>query len=82
MERLIDMIQKFDLIAGTKEEIRNYIESLDHFDSWQFGKSYEDQVKRLLNRDVLMRHIGAITYQSRNVDRTATIRAAFIAIND
>lgn len=77
---MVDMIQKFDLIAGNRKEVREYIESLDHFDSWQFGKSYDDQIDRLLKRDGLMRHIGAVTYQSRNDDGLATIHAAFVTI--
>lgn len=77
-----NMIQKFDLISGYREEVKSYIESLDHFDSWQIGKSYEDQIDRLLDRDGLMNHIGGVTYQSRNDDGLVTIHAAFVAIMD
>lgn len=73
------MIQKFDLIAGSSSEIKVYIESLDSFHMWQIGKTYEDQVKRLLDRNVLGNHIGGITYQGINEDGVV-IHAAFVAI--
>ena len=76
------MIQNFDLIAGNKKEVREYIESLDSFDSWQIGKSYDDQINALLSRNVLHRHIGGVTYQGRTDEGLITIHAAFIAIND
>lgn len=76
------MIRKFDLIAGNRNEVRDYIESLDHFNSWQIGKSYDDQIDRLLARNVFLQHIGAVTYQSRNEDGVVTIHAAFVAIMD
>jgi hypothetical protein len=76
------MIKKFDLIAGPEKDIKEYIESLDTFDCWQIGKTYYTQIERLLARPVLGRHIGAVTYQSRNDDGTVSIHAAFIAINN
>lgn len=75
------MIQKYDLISGGVKEVYGYIESLPHFDSWQLGKSYEDQINRLLARDVFLRHIGAVTYQGRD-GGDVTIHAAFVAIMD
>jgi virulence-associated protein VapD len=74
------MIQKFDLIAGSVEDIREYIESLDTFDSWQLGKNYYDQIDNMLDRPGLQNHIGAVTYQERDSDKGVTIHAAFIAI--
>jgi hypothetical protein len=74
------MIKKFDLISGSIEEVKEYIEGLDNFNRWQFGKSYEYQIRQLLSRDCLMAHIGGVTYQSMDVDGLVTIHAAFVAI--
>jgi hypothetical protein len=74
------MIQKFDLIAGSIDEIKEYIEGLDTFDSWQLGKGLYSQVENLLSRDCLFKHIGPVTYQGRNSDRSVIIHAAFIAV--
>lgn len=76
------MIKKFDLIAGSEEEIKQYIESLDTFDSWQIGKDYYTQIERLLTRPGFGSHIGFVTYQERKPDGCVTIHAAFIAINN
>lgn len=74
------MIKKFDLIAGSKKEIREYIENLDTFEKWQICKSYNTQVKYLLSRKCNMNHIGAITYQGLNENNQVVIHAAFAAI--
>jgi len=76
------MIQKFDLISGSVDEIKEYIEGLDTFYSWQLGKDFYSQVERLLSRDCLFKHIGPVTYQERKSDGYVTIHAAFIGINN
>jgi hypothetical protein len=75
------MIKKFDLIAGKREELQEYIENLDSFDSWQIGKSFDHQVENfLLSREVMFRHIGPITYQGKDNLGQVVIHAAFVAI--
>ena len=73
------MIKIFDLISGSREEVREHIESLDNFSSWQLGKKYDDQIDRMLSRDDLMKHIGCVTYQ-QNTSPGVVIHAAFVAI--
>jgi hypothetical protein len=73
------MIQKFELIAGTMEEVQKYIEQLPNFHSWQIGKMYDPQIERMLSRDGPMSHIGFVTYQQMTEDGIV-IHAAFVAI--
>lgn len=75
------MIKKFDLIAGTKEEIRDYIERDNTFFQWQLGKDYNSQIERLLNRSGFANHIGAVTYQGV-CDDGVVIHGAFVAVMD
>ncbi len=74
------MIKRFDLIAGSVNEIEEYIEGLDTFDSWQLGKDFYSQIERLMSRDCFLEHIGAVTYQERDHEGLVTIHAAFIAV--
>ena len=74
------MIEKYDLIAGSIEDVREYIESLETFKHWGFCKDYHSQVKRLLARNVLFDHIGAVMYQGEDEDGAVVFHAAFVAI--
>ncbi len=73
------MILKHDLVSGNKGDIKQYIECLPSFYSWQIGNSFETQVENLLLRDCRFNHIGPITYQGMNEDGII-ICAAFVAI--
>ncbi len=74
------MIKKFDLIAGTKEEIKEYIENLSNFKMWQFGKSYNSQIDSMFRQTHLSKHIGFVTYQGENENSEVIINAVFIAV--
>jgi hypothetical protein len=74
------MIRKFDLITGSIYEIKEYIEGLDTFDSWQLGKEFYSQLENLLSRDCMFKHIGPVTYQGTDSDGLVVIHAAFVAI--
>ena len=74
------MVKIFELITGSANDVCSYIEKLETFESWQMGKDFYSQIERLLSRDCLMEHIGAVTYQGRDKLGYIVIHAAFVAI--
>jgi len=73
------MIKKFELIAGTLDEVKEYIENLETFSSWQIFKSFDSQIQKMFLREDSMRHIGVVTYQGL-CDDGVVIHATFVAI--
>lgn len=59
------MILELPLIAGTVEEIFNYILDLEEFEMWMPGKDFKDQIKVISENKW---RVGPITYFTRSAD--------------
>jgi len=71
------MIKAFPLVAGTVEEIFNYILDRKDFEMWMPNKDFKDQIEDVANNKW---RVGPIMFFTRNADRSRSVAAQWVVI--